>query len=423
MIGPNARLMDQTTIIIVLAVHLVCSGALFWLIGRAMPPHSGVNRWALGAVLFGLAYAGRLLAGPTPTWPAMLLLDGAMALASLLFLTGLRQFVALPAGRWPLVAIFLLGFAAAHALAVWSLAAAGRHMLLNLLLSVLYGTLAAEALRARPRQARALRPPLLMLVLMMGSLALLTLLRGLAFPLVGTGPLHHGLFGQLYYGYASLASVMLGLNLVWLVFARLNTQLAELASHDALTRLLNRNGLDDVVRRHFAARESRPVTLLQIDIDHFKAFNDYYGYARGDQAIQMLARILTESVVRYGSPDSFVGHIGGDDFVVLTSPETAEVLGEQILEWFNNSSRELYDQEDRERGHVEVLNRRHAIERFPLMSLTIALVSTDRVPVTHLAELIDIAQELKAHGKGISGSVLVGERRRRDGADPDRSVA
>jgi hypothetical protein len=73
----------------------------------------------------------------------------------------------------------------------------------------------------------------------------------------------------------------------------------------------------------------------------------------------------------------------------------------------------MYDVEDRERGHVDVLNRRHIVERFPLMSLTIALVSTDRVPVTHLAQLIDIAQELKAHGKGIPGSVMVGERRRR----------
>ncbi len=67
---------------------------------------------------------------------------------------------------------------------------------------------------------------------------------------------------------------------------------------------------------------------------------------------------------------------------------------------------------------MQVLNRRHVVEQFPLMSLTIALVSTDRVPVTHLAQLIDIAQELKAHGKGIPGSVMVGERRRRNDPPP-----
>jgi hypothetical protein len=111
--------------------------------------------------------------------------------------------------------------------------------------------------------------------------------------------------------------------------------------------------------------------------------------------------------------DGFVGHIGGDDFVVLCSCDAAEPLGDQILTWFNTAAQELYDPEDRERGYVQVLNRRHVVEHFPLMSLTIALVSTDRVPVTHLAQLIDIAQELKAHGKGIPGSVMVGERRRR----------
>ena len=192
-------------------------------------------------------------------------------------------------------------------------------------------------------------------------------------------------------------------------------------SASPLTGLPGNHSINDEIRRRLASGER--FALLQIDIDHFKAFNDYYGYARGDQAIQMLSRILTESVQRFCGTDSFVGHIGGDDFLVLTSPDKAEELGEQILEWFNTSSRELYDQEDRERGHVEVLSRRHTIERFPLMSLTIALVSTDRVPVTHLAELIDIAQELKAHGKGISGSVLVGERRRRESAESDRSVA
>ena len=181
-----------------------------------------------------------------------------------------------------------------------------------------------------------------------------------------------------------------------------------------LTGLPGNYSINDEIGRRLKAE--RPFALLQLDVDHFKAFNDYYGYTRGDQAIQMLAQILSESALRYGGPETFVGHIGGDDFVVLTAPETAEPLGEAILEWFNSAARDLYDAEDRERGYVEVLNRRHVAEHFPLMSLTIALVSTDRVPVSHLAQLIDIAQELKAHGKGIPGSVLVGERRRRPDA-------
>jgi hypothetical protein len=113
-----------------------------------------------------------------------------------------------------------------------------------------------------------------------------------------------------------------------------------------------------------------------------------------------------------------VGHIGGDDFVLLTEPDRAEAVGEDIIAAFNLAVPDLYDPEDRARGYIEVPNRRHISERFPLMSLTIALVSTDRMPVSHLAELIDLAQELKAHGKGIPGSVLVGERRTRTDSGP-----
>ena len=194
-------------------------------------------------------------------------------------------------------------------------------------------------------------------------------------------------------------------------------------SASPLTGLPGNHSINAEIRRRLG--ESVPFALLQIDVDHFKAFNDYYGYGRGDEAIQLLARILSESVYRSGDRDGFVGHIGGDDFVVLCGSESAEALGEAILDWFNTAASDLYDPEDRTRGYVEVLNRRHVVERFPLMSLTIALVNTDRVPVTHLAQLIDIAQELKAHGKGIPGSVMVGERRRRlePPADTQQRVA
>jgi diguanylate cyclase (GGDEF)-like protein len=193
-------------------------------------------------------------------------------------------------------------------------------------------------------------------------------------------------------------------------------------SASPLTGLPGNHSINDEIRHRLNASE--PFALLQIDIDHFKAFNDYYGYGRGDEAIQMLARLLSETVSRAGGEQGFVGHIGGDDFVVLCSCDAAEGIGEEIVEAFNKAALGLYDEEDRSRGHVDVLNRRHVVERFPLMSLTIAMVSTDRVPVTHLAQLIDIAQELKAHGKGIPGSVVVGERRRRqDPPAPNQRVA
>ena len=177
-----------------------------------------------------------------------------------------------------------------------------------------------------------------------------------------------------------------------------------------LTGLPGNLSLNGELARRIAAEAS--FAMLQIDIDFFKAFNDYYGYTRGDQAIQRVAAILVESTRVCGSPGDFVGHIGGDDFVILTETTTAEAVGSRVIEQFNTAVEELYDPVDFERGSVEVLSRRHVVEKVPLMSLTIALVSTDVMPVSHLAQLNDIAQELKTQGKGITGSVLVSERRR-----------
>ena len=191
-------------------------------------------------------------------------------------------------------------------------------------------------------------------------------------------------------------------------------------SASPLTGLPGNLSINDEVEQRLS--KGGPFAFLQIDIDFFKAFNDRYGYARGDKAIQSLARIIVEASQRHGE-GNFVGHIGGDDFIVVSTPAAAEALGRDILEKFDACVKDFYDADDLGRGHVEVHNRRHVLERFPLMSLTIALVSTDRMPVTHLAQLTDIAQELKAHGKSMSGSVLVNERRHGNEPEADRSAA
>lgn len=321
--------MDQRTLIIVLAIHLVSSGALFWLIGRNMPARSGVGRWALGALLFGLSYAGRWFT-PEPPWWLMVALDSAMVAAALLFLTGLLEFVGRPAGRWPLLVGVVLVYAAVHALVFEWRGLDGRRVLHNLTLALLFGALAIAAAQARAHEHRALRAPLAMLAIMMGSLALLGGPRAIAMMVVDSSSFYQGVLAQVYYGYASLAAVMLGLNLVWLVFSRLTTQLAELASRDPLTRLLNRNGLDEVVARHFAARETRPVTLLQIDIDHFKRINDSLGHATGDRVLREVAAALAASV----RASDFIARTGGEEFLVgcvAADEGVALALAERLL--------------------------------------------------------------------------------------------
>ena len=191
-----------------------------------------------------------------------------------------------------------------------------------------------------------------------------------------------------------------------------------------LTGLPGNLAINDEIERRLL--QGTPFAVLQFDIDYFKSFNDFYGFARGDDAIRALAAVLVEVAYRHDGETSFVGHIGGDDFVALTTPEHAELIGREVIDAFDAAAGALYDPEDRKRGYVKVPNRLHKMDRFPIMSLTVVMVCTDEHPVEHLAQLTDIAQELKKLGKQRRGSVLIGERRRTSGRGPaanDRSAA
>jgi len=154
-----------------------------------------------------------------------------------------------------------------------------------------------------------------------------------------------------------------------------------------------------------------------LDLDNFKAFNDRYGFPGGDTAIKAVAEVLVEVVESQGRPGDFVGHIGGDDFWLLTEPDRAEDLAEAVKDALDARMPMLYEPEDRALGFVRVLNRRHQYEDFPLMSVTIALAVHDPRSGTHLAQVDDVLTELKTYGKSLPGSVVVTERRRASAND------
>jgi diguanylate cyclase (GGDEF)-like protein len=124
--------------------------------------------------------------------------------------------------------------------------------------------------------------------------------------------MYRGLAAQVYYAYASLAVVLLGMNLLWMVFLRLNGQLLELATRDALTLLLNRNGLNDVLARHFSARGATPIVFISVDVDHFKRVNDEFGHAAGD----LMLRSVADALARRVRGNDFVARVGGEEFLV-----------------------------------------------------------------------------------------------------------
>jgi len=148
-----------------------------------------------------------------------------------------------------------------------------------------------------------------------------------------------------------------------------------------------------------------------IDIDNFKVFNDYYGYQKGDEIISYLASIITLAVERLGVKEDFVGHIGGDDFVLITDAARAEFMAEYIIDEFDKGALFLLNEEDVRRGFFEVRNRQGEISRVALMSITIALVISVDNKINHFAEINDIASDLKKYGKKMNGSVVIKERR------------
>ncbi|MEQ1684403.1 MAG: GGDEF domain-containing protein [Burkholderiaceae bacterium] len=304
--------MDPTTVVIILAANLICSGGLFHLIGRRMPQSRGLAHWSAGSILFGSTYLARLALGPAAGGVATMLMDTAMVCAALAFLVGLRQWVHDAPLRWSRLATAGLVYAAAQLLATQAGGVVGRFTLLNLTLAAVYAAIALGSAIGARQSARTLRTPLLTLAVLMGGLALLTALRGLHIATNGIDSMYRGLAAQIYYAYASLAVVLLGMNLLWMVFLRLNGQLLELATRDALTRVLNRNGLDDVLVRHFSARGAPPIALISVDVDHFKRVNDEFGHATGD----VVLRNVAEALARRVRGNDFVARVGGEEFLV-----------------------------------------------------------------------------------------------------------
>ena len=165
--------------------------------------------------------------------------------------------------------------------------------------------------------------------------------------------------------------------------------------------------------------QKKPYAFLYVDIDNFKGFNDYYGYPKGDEIIVYLAEIIRRTVERLGGKDDFVGHIGGDDFVMVASPARAEIMAQYVVDEFDKGGVTLLNPEDVKRGYLEVRDRQGELKRIPVMAVTIALVKSTDNQIEHFAEVTDIASSLKEYGKRIEGSVVVKERRQ-DAVDPAR---
>jgi GGDEF domain-containing protein len=176
-----------------------------------------------------------------------------------------------------------------------------------------------------------------------------------------------------------------------------------------LTRLPGNTSIINTTQRLIARRED--FALAYVDMDNFKPYNDRYGFSRGDEMLLMAARLIVNTVSAQQCEPSFVGHVGGDDFVFILPLHVMEQACQRLIRDFDAIVPSFYDPDDRARKSILSFDRQENELNFPFMSISIAVVRSVNARYSHYAQLSHVAGRLKKVAKQISGSSYVIDRR------------
>jgi diguanylate cyclase (GGDEF)-like protein len=193
------------------------------------------------------------------------------------------------------------------------------------------------------------------------------------------------------------------------LFCRISLSLSRLKrifDNNPLTRLPGNTS----IHRAIEDAMGRDLAVCYVDINHFKPYNDVYGFSHGDEVIRMLSRIMFNAVKDSGG--GFCGHIGGDDFVCILSIEKAEGVCQTIIDYFDQIVLDLFDEETKVRGYYDGCNRKGGREQIPLLSVSIGVVLMNSPKILHHAKVAEVAAELKNLAKSSDGSRFVVDHRK-----------
>jgi diguanylate cyclase (GGDEF)-like protein len=193
------------------------------------------------------------------------------------------------------------------------------------------------------------------------------------------------------------------------LFCRISLSLSRIKrifDNNPLTRLPGNTSIQRAIAESLGCN----VSVCYVDINHFKPYNDAYGFSHGDEVIRMLARIMFNAVRDAGG--GFCGHIGGDDFVFIVPFDRAEQVCGTIIGHFDQIVQDLFDETAKLQGYYHGISRKGKKEKIPLLSVSIAVVPMGTGRIRHLAKVAEVAAELKQLAKGKSGSHYVIDNRK-----------
>lgn len=150
-------------------------------------------------------------------------------------------------------------------------------------------------------------------------------------------------------------------------------------------------------------KNNEEFTVIYSDLNNFKAFNDKYGIHQGDEAIKMTAAVMREAVKESGGENDLLGHEGGDDFVIVTTPEKGDAVANAIINKFDAGVKKLYHAEDLDKGFFMAKDRDGNVKKFPIMGIALAGVTNQHRPLTSYGEVTNICAEVKKKAKAQGG--------------------
>jgi PleD family two-component response regulator len=191
------------------------------------------------------------------------------------------------------------------------------------------------------------------------------------------------------------------------------------ASFVRMTRDLDANPLTklpgniSVMKEMEARLKSKELFAVgYVDLNKFKEFNDGYGFEMGDKIIYYTAQIIIKALKSHGSPQDFLGHIGGDDFIFITTIDEWEDVAKEVVGQFESGKGQFYNEEDKKRGYVVAKNRMGDLCQIPLVGIAVAVITNECRSFTHVAHISQVAAELKHYAKSLGGSVYVKDKRK-----------